>query len=694
MIERNRNIVGIIFAMIASLALACVSIRIWEIDINIPIGSYGDGVLATTIFKSIYENGWMGAYFCDSLGAPDVASLIDTPFFDNGMIAIACVLSKILPNANMVFYVDYLMTYVLAAVSMYLLLNCMTKDVILKIILSISFAITPYHFYRGMGHITLSHYYVVPIAIYLALVIYEEAFCYAIPEKYRNKKLKSVGLYLGCIVLGMSNVYYAYFGVLCMGIALLLKLVKTRTVTVLYKEALLIYTVLASVFVGLLPKLIYAAKYGANTMAGVRGQWEVEIYALKIIQLLLPCSYNRVKLLADLNAKYSSYQYNINENSFASLGIIATIGFLMACYSVICLVAKRENKDDRKNFLSFLILFLVLYSMAGGFGAFINYFITPEIRCLNRTSIVIVCISLCIVSLLWDGIGKKKRILKDTVFAAILVFSMYSEIMVMGSGWQVQAKNENAVLNKFFAEVEKSAGEDGMIYELPFMIFPETNAINEMQDYEPAIGYLYTTNLKWSYGGIRGRNTTAQNLLIDDGFSERFLYRIKEAGFNGVYIDTKGYADRGVAIIDFYSNYMGLTPIVSDDNWLYYYDISNVKISEEVNHPWYQYVNEFIHKNGLRIGEKEKENVLSKLAKESSSASQTVYKWLMMAGYEVDIYEAKDYVRFLYNEFLTREPSQDEMNLWLEQIDNGLEYEEVLGGFLYSDEFKSSHQIQ
>ena len=188
MIERNRNIVGIIFAMIASLALACVSIRIWEIDINIPIGSYGDGVLATTIFKSIYENGWMGAYFCDSLGAPDVASLIDTPFFDNGMIAIACVLSKILPNANMVFYVDYLMTYVLAAVSMYLLLNCMTKDVILKIILSISFAITPYHFYRGMGHITLSHYYVVPIAIYLALVIYEEAFCYAIPEKYRNKK--------------------------------------------------------------------------------------------------------------------------------------------------------------------------------------------------------------------------------------------------------------------------------------------------------------------------------------------------------------------------------------------------------------------------------------------------------------------------------------------------------------------------
>ena len=694
MIERNRNIVGIIFAMIASLALACVSIIILEIYINIPIGSYGDGVLATTIFKSIYENGWMGAYFCDSLGAPDVASLIDTPFFDNGMIAIACVLSKILPNANMVFYVDYLMTYVLAAVSMYLLLNCMTKDVILKIILSISFAITPYHFYRGMGHITLSHYYVVPIAIYLALVIYEEAFCYAIPEKYRNKKLKSVGLYLGCIVLGMSNVYYAYFGVLCMGIALLLKLVKTRTVTVLYKEALLIYTVLASVFVGLLPKLIYAAKYGANTMAGVRGQWEVEIYALKIIQLLLPCSYNRVKLLADLNAKYSSYQYNINENSFASLGIIATIGFLMACYSVICLVAKRENKDDRKNFLSFLILFLVLYSMAGGFGAFINYFITPEIRCLNRTSIVIVCISLCIVSLLWDGIGKKKRILKDTVFAAILVFSMYSEIMVMGSGWQVQAKNENAVLNKFFAEVEKSAGEDGMIYELPFMIFPETNAINEMQDYEPAIGYLYTTNLKWSYGGIRGRNTTAQNLLIDDGFSERFLYRIKEAGFNGVYIDTKGYADRGVAIIDFYSNYMGLTPIVSDDNWLYYYDISNVKISEEVNHPWYQYVNEFIHKNGLRIGEKEKENVLSKLAKESSSASQTVYKWLMMAGYEVDSYEAKDYVRFLYNEFLTREPSQDEMNLWLEQIDNGLEYEEVLGGFLYSDEFKSSHQIQ
>lgn len=50
-----------------------------------------------------------------------------------------------------------------------------------------------------------------------------------------------------------------------------------------------------------------------------------------------------------------------------------------------------------------------------------------------------------------------------------------------------------------------------------------------------------------------------------------FINGIMDARFSGVFIDTKGFADGGAAINDYYMNTLGLAPIITDDNWLYYY---------------------------------------------------------------------------------------------------------------------------
>ena len=48
---------------------------------------------------------------------------------------------------------------------------------------------------------------------------------------------------------------------------------------------------------------------------------------------------------------------------------------------------------------------------------------------------------------------------------------------------------------------------------------------------------------------------------------------IKKAGFEGVYIDTKGYADSGKEIISFYENTLGLEGFSNEDGCLYFFKL-------------------------------------------------------------------------------------------------------------------------
>ncbi len=577
--KRTGSLIGLAAAIMLSLGSICLSFRVWELDWNVPVNFSGDGILLLTLFRSIAENGLKGIWFCDRLGAPDWSALIDVPFLDLDLAGETWLLTRFF-SANTVFYLLYLLTYPLAGASMYLLMGKFTKKTPLRVLLSVAYAVTPYHFYRGMGHMTLSHYYTVPLAVLAALLIAEEPFRGIAPERF--SRVKKLLLYGGCVLLGFSNVYYAFFGLFCMGIAFLYKLACTKKLSCLWKEAVPLYTVLLCVGISLLPKILYSLKYGENTIAGVRSPVQTEILSLRIIQMLLPPGYSKVGILAKITQHYSAVGMSINENQFAALGLFAAAGFLIACLWVIFRIMQKGKTADtrqreRLNLLSLCILCLVMYSVTGGFSMLFSMLITPEIRCVNRSSVVIACLSLCVLAIVLDALFTKLKgkglAIGGAVMAAVSVCVGYAEFSWYPTHWQAAAKQTDAVLQSFFAQVEETAGENALIYELPFMQFPEVPPINGMEHYQPALGYLYTDTLRWSYGGVKGRNPAAEQLAIDEGMSEAFLRGILDAGFTGVYIDTKGFADGGAAVNAYYTETLGLTPIVSEDGWLYYYPL-------------------------------------------------------------------------------------------------------------------------
>ncbi|MBO4877878.1 MAG: hypothetical protein J5501_07730 [Ruminococcus sp.] len=585
---KKNKVISLFFLLLtaaAALGLIICQMGVWNMDLDVPMGFGGDYILDSMIVKSICEYGFRGLYFCYRLGAPGISEMIDTPFFDVNLTSQIWILSKFIHSHTKILYLIYFMTYPLSASTMYLLTGRFTKRYPLRMIAGVIYAAAPYHFFRTISHITLSNYFMVPIAVWLALIIAEEPFKGIAPERFGKAKWKTVIMYMSCLLIGLSNIYYAFFGLFCMGVALVYKGISTKKIIGLQREALSLVTLLLGVLIGLMPKIIYTSQHGKNEVAGVRAYMSCEIYALKVIQMILPPNFTRSSFLHKFIDHYASTAFNVNENCSSSLGAAAVAGFLLICVWVIyrlCAPGRTKSSEPvkRTDLLALITVAMVLYSSGGGFGAIIGYFVTPEIRCLTRCSIFIACMSICVLLTAFEAILDMKKekgalIRKGAVWAftaAVTAMALFVDIPVSNKHWQDGMQQREVIARNFFAEVENTLTGNEMVYELPYMPFPEVPPIENMPDYQPAVPYLYTDRLCWSYGAMKGRSEPTADLAGLPAGAE-LLTHLRERGFAGIYLDTAGYADQGTEAITALKDQLGTEPIVSADGAWYFFDI-------------------------------------------------------------------------------------------------------------------------
>ncbi len=574
---------GVFLTSFVPMMLCLISMRFWEMDFSVQPTFGGDNALGMILMKSIAQNGLRGLWINPYMGAPQASALVDTPFLDMSFGIEAYIISLFCKSPATIQYIIYIGSYLTVGLLSYLLvLRKISNNNVICILASIFLAILPYHFSRGMSHGTLSRYSVIAVAIFLCICANEEEYRFGAPKKY--SKVGRICFWGACFFVGISNIYYVFGALLCLAVTILAKMIRHKRLNILWNEAVSIYLILFGVFVGLFPKIFYSIKHGPNQMAGVRAPQETEVYALKIIQMLLPCAYNRIGIFRKIYEKYTTGGYNINENQMASLGLMATIGFVCICVWIILRLARNDlnysadARIDRKDFFSLLVLSIVLYSVGGGFGTVVAYVITPEIRCLNRLSVFVAYLSICMLAIIFEralNSNMNVKTKKLTILFGLLlsVVTLYSEIPIENSGWQNSSMSKNEIMTSFFCEVQSELEDGDMVYQLPYMDFPEVSTPGTMFDYEPGYAYVYTNNLRWSYGAMKGRHTEAADLLRDEGISKEFVKKIKKAGFKAVYIDTAGYEDSGQSVIQFYSSKLGLKPIISNDGRLYLYKL-------------------------------------------------------------------------------------------------------------------------
>lgn len=548
------NLIGCLAAGGLAMIACVVSWRLWEIDWSVLPGTDIDNLLCAFIFKSVHEYGLRGTIANYMVGAPGYSALIDIPMMDTIQLVLAYVIDLFTGDYVKTIYVFYLLTFATAAVTMYILLARFHIKWWVNTTASVIFAVAPFHFYREIIHLSLSNYMAVPIGVYLAYVILEDKLLFLRRENGKIKIVwKDLAVLAAAVFVGIGQIYYAFFIAIIMVIALIVRMIWDKSWKPLICQGLVLYAVCAAVIAGLVPKLLFGVLYGENTEAGIRVAYESELYGMKLIQLLMPSSFTRIPGLAKVNEAYVYSGVANNESMWAPLGIVASAAFLGLCgWLIYSYVVKKESDifTKRLDFAALATLVIVLFCTVGGFGAIFNYIVTPQIRCYNRASILIVCLVLLVGALTVNRI--KKTTVSAVLCAGLLVIAYYDQVPILESGWQDEMAILQGQYEEFFEDVEESLPESAMVYQLPYTDFPEVPPLYRMTDYSSFVGYLFTDNVHWSYGGVKGRNPEAEWLHVDAGMSDAFVEGILDAGFSGVLIDTYGYGDGGAAVLEFY----------------------------------------------------------------------------------------------------------------------------------------------
>lgn len=525
--------------------------------VSLPYASGGDGIEMEVIVKSIIENGWFTVN--PRLGTPGALNWADYPvgnyFFHFLLLKI---LGLMRPQYTWVLNTYYLFSSGLVAGSSFYVSRRIGFRRLVAAVISLLYCGLPYHFQRGMGHLPLGVYFVVPWSVWLA---------WRIDENKPRSWFSDVAL---AVFVGTCGVYYSYFSCVIWMIAGVTSW-RRHAILMPLKRAI-VCCVMACTFVALCENatIIERARFGPNTWAASRSPAESELYGLKLAQLLLPVEGHRIAAFAKLRQTYDQTAPLNNENGFATLGLVGAIGFLVLLGTIF--LAGGES-----TFLASLSRFnaaCVLLGTIGGLGAMIAMTISPMIRCYNRISIFIAFLALLAAGELLNRVWTKLEANGKQVVAAALVavvgyfgaLDETSRIFKFDTKYNAYAF---AAQKKLFSKMESALPVGSRVFELPYFPFPETPPMFSLPDYELATPYLFTDHLRFTYAAVKGRFlsdwlASLAALPFDD-----MSRTLKANDFGAVLVNRKGYADHGNGIEHELSARLG-PPIVRDDTWMLY----------------------------------------------------------------------------------------------------------------------------
>jgi phosphoglycerol transferase len=124
----------------------------------------------------------------------------------------------------------------------------------------------------------------------------------------------------------------------------------------------------------------------------------------------------------------------------------------------------------------------------------------------------------------------------------------------------------------FVHQIEATMPDQAMIYQLPLVDFPEHPVEQQMPDYQLFRGYLHSTELRWSYGAMKGREIEEWNKKLESLLAGQKIAVIRREGFSGLYIDTFGFP-KGDPIVQNFQALLKRAPIISRNGRLAFFSL-------------------------------------------------------------------------------------------------------------------------
>lgn len=574
--KNNLKTIGeYVLAVVVCLLILSWIMQLWRADLRIPFTYTGDSYVYSMFIKGIVDNGWY--YHNPSVGAPAGLEMYDFPLPDTFHFLTLKLLSLFTSDHALILNLFFLLTFPLTTLTSLFAFRQFGISYLTSLVGSLLYTFTPYHFFRGEGHLFYSAYYMIPLLVLIVLWTYSGKLQLIKRKAETGKPVlnfrdwKVVFSLVVALIVGSSGAYYAFFGCFLLLVAAVLAFVKNRDRYPLITAIVLTALISLTIFVNLSPSIMYVRKHG-NPQSMPRNAGEAERFGLKIVQMLLPITAHRVPFMAQLKHDYSHAPLT-NENNNSSLGLVGAAGFLIL---LGVLFSRRRAWDDVSEpedplallpVLGKLNLAILLLATIGGFGSLFALLISPHIRSYNRISIYVAFLCLLAIALVLEGFARRKVKTQNggIVFAVVLVALLVLGVLDQTSRYfipnYVSLRQDYSDNHNFIAQVEQTVPRSSMVFQLPYVPFPEHPPVHKMLDYDHLRAYLQSKSLRWSYGAIRGRYGDEWQKSVSLLPVPQFLEHLSLAGFNGVYVDRNGYEDKGVKIESELAQSLGSTPV-------------------------------------------------------------------------------------------------------------------------------------
>ncbi len=360
-------------------------------------------------------------------------------------------------------------------------------------------------------------------------------------------------------------------------------LIAGRGVRELARGGVLIGVVLLVFAINLTPSLVYWAKHGRNVPAE-RTLQENERLTLRLTDMVLPVSNHRIDALADLKHEYegSTLFQERAESKQQALGVFGVLGFgFVVAAALAAAVRRRGSVPPLAAAAGVVALIAFAIGTAGGLSSLAALLLTEGIRSWARIGMYVAFVALLGFGILLDALRARLGGIRGggALFIAVLVVALVVGVLDETTNERVPAYTAVAADfrddDAFVSRVEDRLPDGAMVYQLPYLPFPEAGLQpppSRMEDYDPLRGYLHSHDLRWSYGAMKGRPSDWAGLVAAEPVP-LLTAAVASAGFDGIEIDRFGYGDNGADLEARLGATLDVEPIVSENGRLSFFDL-------------------------------------------------------------------------------------------------------------------------
>jgi phosphoglycerol transferase len=512
---------------------------------------------------------WSGMPFrwktVPELGAPNDGNWNDFPLLDEIVLTIQVMLSRLL-GLFFGMNASFALAHMLACTALFIAARLSGVTCAWSAIAGLAFGVSPFIFNQSPHHMQVA--YVWPVAFF--------------PLVWRAT-VTAPGLAWGSrrfwwsvafsFVAGLHFVYYTnvFCQIVLLGAAI--QWFHTRDAAPLKAALAVIVAAAAGFAINNVDEWTYRLFHEPNFGAFVREYKWLEIYGLKLVDLVIPPVTHRSDMIARFAAEHHKAAPLLDENA-SYLGIVGLLALGWLLWTAIR--AGVRGRFDEIPIEAWWILWIVLMFTTGGLNAIIGALGFTMFRGGCRYSIVILAITLLWAARRLSAIQADRK--ADGADAALdwrslAAAAVVSLVILWDQVPRAPTAEETATIarlvqsdREFTGKMEAALPDGAMVFQMPVMEYPES-PIPGVPPYDHFRPYLYSKNLRYSFGSQKGRerekwqpavqgkffegaalDQQAGVIRVDQANARAAVDELKRLGFSAIYINRNGFPDRGRGI--------------------------------------------------------------------------------------------------------------------------------------------------